>query len=61
MAERGADVSYEAIRSWCSGFGRQIAGNLKRRRPTLSARWHLDETVSRIVGRHVYLRRAVDD
>lgn len=61
MAERGVDVSYGAIRSWCFKFGRQIAGNLKRRRPAPSPRWHLDEMVSRIGGRHMYLWRAVDD
>ena len=61
LAERGVDASYEAIRSWCLKFGRQIAGNLKRRKLAPSPRWHLDEMVSRIGGRHVYLWRAVDD
>lgn len=61
LAERGVDASYEAIRRWCLKFGRQIAGNLKRRRPAPSPRWHLDEMVSRIGGRHMYVWRAVDD
>ncbi|WP_395650849.1 IS6 family transposase [Brevundimonas sp.] len=61
LAERGVDVSYEAIRCWCSNFGRQIARNLKRKRPAPSPRWHLDEMVSRIGGKHLYLWRAVDD
>ncbi|GAA0627280.1 hypothetical protein GCM10009422_25290 [Brevundimonas kwangchunensis] len=61
MAERGVDVSYEAIRSWTRKFGPKIAKNLKRRRPAPSARWHLDEMVSRIEGKHMYLWRAVDD
>ncbi len=61
LAERGVDVSYEAIRCWCSKFGRQIARNLKRKRPAPSPRWHLDEMVSRIGGKHLYLWRAVDD
>jgi putative transposase len=61
LAERGIDASYEAIRNWCRKFGKQIAGNLKRRRPAPSPRWHLDEMVSRIGGRHMYLWRAVDD
>jgi len=61
LAERGVDVSYEAIRNWCSKFGRQIAMNLKRQRPPPSPRWHLDEMVSRIGGKQMYLWRAVDD
>ena len=61
LAERGIDASYEAVRNWCRKFGNQIAGNLKRRRPAPSPRWHLDEMVSRIGGRHMYLWRAVDD
>ena len=61
LAERGIDASYEAVRNWCRKFGKQIAGNLKRRRPPPSPRWHLDEMVSRIGGRHMYLWRAVDD
>lgn len=61
LAERGIDVSYEAISMWVRKFGPQIARNLKRLRPVPSSRWHLDEMVSRIDGRHMYLWRAVDD
>jgi putative transposase len=61
LAERGIDASYEAIRNWCRKFGRQIARNLKRSRAAPSPRWHLDEMVSRIGGRHMYLWPAVDD
>lgn len=61
LAERGIDASYEAVRNWCRKFGKQIARNLKRRRPAPSPRWHLDEMVCRIGGRQMYLWRAVDD
>ena len=61
LAERGIDVSYEAIRDWCRKFGLQIARNLRRRRPGPSPRWHLDEMVSVIGGRNMYVWRAVDD
>jgi putative transposase len=61
LAERGIDASYEAIRNWCRKFGPQIAKNLKRSRAAPSPRWHLDEMVSRIGGRHMYVWRAVDD
>jgi len=61
LAERGIDFSYEAIRDWGRKFGLQIARNLRRRRPAPSPRWHLDEMVSLIGGRHMYVWRAVDD
>lgn len=61
LAQRGIEVSYETIRCWTIKFGPQIAENLKRKRPSPSPRWHLDEMVCRIRGRRMYLWRAVDD
>ncbi|RZI70690.1 MAG: IS6 family transposase [Pseudomonas sp.] len=61
LAERGIDVSYEAVRCWTRKFGAQIARNLKRQRPAPSPRWHLDEMVSSIAGKRMYVWRAVDD
>jgi transposase-like protein len=61
LAHRGIDLSYKTIRCWTLKFGPSIARNLKRRRPTPSARWHLDEMVVNIRGRRMYLWRAVDD
>ena len=60
LAERGFDVSYETVRSWVLKFGPVIARRLRRRRPRPSDRWHLDEMVVRIVGKRMYLWRAVD-
>ena len=54
LAQRGIEVSYETIRRWTIKFGPQIAWNLKRRRPTPSPRWHLDEMVR---SSHVSLAR----
>jgi transposase-like protein len=61
MAQRGVDVSREAIRCWVNKFGPWIAANLRRRRPCPTGRWHLDEMVCKIGGRRMYLWRAVDD
>lgn len=61
MAERGIEVSREAIRCWVIKFGPLIAANLRRRRDRPAARWHLDEAVVKIGGRRMYLWRAVDD
>src|SRR6059058_2198310 len=60
LAERGLDISYETVRRWVLKFGPAIARKLRRRRPRPSDRWHLDEMVVRIAGKHMYLWRAVD-
>src|SRR5918992_434627 len=61
LAERGLEVSYETVRRWVLKFGPAIARNLRRLRPRPSPRWHLDEMMVRIAGKHMYLWRAVDD
>src|SRR5689334_4452113 len=61
LAERGLDISYEAVRRWVLKFGPAIARRLRQRRPRPSDRWHLDEMVVRISGERMYLWRAVDD
>ena len=61
MAQRGVDVSYEAIRRWTRKFGRLFAQNLRKSRAAPSCRWHLDEMVVRISGKRMFLWRAVDD
>lgn len=61
MAERGIDVSREAIRCWVIKFGPLIAASLRRSRSRPTGRWHLDEVVVKIGGRRMYLWRAVDD
>src|SRR6201985_1619690 len=55
LAERGLDVSYETVRSWVLKLGPIIAHRVRG-----SRRWHLDEMVVRIAGKHMYLWRAVD-
>ncbi len=58
MAQRGINVTYEAIRRWCRKFGQQYANELKRRRPTPGDKWHLDEVFLKINGKTQYLWRA---
>src|SRR5438477_2468657 len=60
LAERGLDLSYESVRSWVVKFGPAIARGLRRGRPRPSGRWHPDEMIVRIAGKHMYLWRAVD-
>ena len=60
LAERGIDVSYETVRRWALKFGGIIARKLRRGRPRLDGRWHLDEVFVSINCRHLYVWRAVD-
>src|SRR5947199_10565006 len=61
LAERGLYVSYETVRRWVLKFGPLIARKLREARARPSARLHLDEMVVRIVGKRMYLWRAVDN
>jgi putative transposase len=60
MASRGIVVTYETIRQWTPRFGRQFANELRRRQPRRGDKWHLDEVVLTIKGKHHYLWCAVD-
>jgi hypothetical protein len=60
LAERGIEVSCEAIGTWTQKFGAQFAQNLRRLRSKPTGRWQLDERVARI-GRRMFLWRAVDE
>jgi putative transposase len=60
LAYRGVIVTYEAIRQWTLKFGQDYANTLRRRQPKRGDKWHLDEVVLTIRGKHHYLWRAVD-
>jgi putative transposase len=60
LASRGVTVSYEAIRLWCGKFGAEYARTLRRHKPRVGRRWHVDEVFIRIGGTIHYLWRAVD-
>ena len=60
LAQRGIPVSHETIRTWCYRFGPVLAGQLRRKRPQPSDKWHLDEVFVSINRRRYYLWRAVD-
>ena len=60
LAARGIFVTYETIRQWCLKFGQAFANELRRRQPRRGDKWHLDEMVITMHGKHHYLWRAVD-
>lgn len=59
LAERGVTVSHETIRTWVTKFGTQFARKIRRERPHLNNKWHLDEVVIKIRGKTHWLWRAV--
>lgn len=60
LLERGIVFSYETIRRWGRKFGPACARQLRRKRPSRSDIWHLDEVVFSIAGKKHWLWRAVD-
>jgi len=60
LAERGINVTYEAIRLWCNRFGPKYAARLKRRHQGYGDTFFIDEVFIRIDGQQFYLWRAVD-
>ena len=60
LAERGVNVSYEAVRRWCLRFGPTFANRLRKRSGPGGDQWLVDEGFVRIDGRLRYLNRAVD-
>jgi putative transposase len=51
MLYRGIEVTYESIREWCRKFGQRYAHQVRRKRPYLTDKWHLDEVVITIKGK----------
>ncbi len=60
LAERGIDVTYEAIRLWCNRFGPKFATRLKRKHRGYGDTFFIDEVFVKIDGKQHYLWRAVD-
>jgi len=61
LAERGIQVSYEAIRLWCRKFGPLLSGELRYRHPRRRGdKWFLDEVALTMNKRRYWLWRAVD-
>ncbi len=60
LAERGINVTYEAIRLWCNRFGPKYAARLKRKHRGYGDTFFIDEVFIRIDGKQQNLWRAVD-
>jgi putative transposase len=60
LAERGINVSREAIRLWCNKFGAIYTRRLKRKHRGYGDTFFIDEVFVKINGKQHYLWRAVD-
>ena len=60
LAERGINVTYEAIRLWCNRFRPKYATRLKSKHRGYGDTFFIDEVFLRIGGKQYYLWRAVD-
>ncbi len=60
LAERGINVSREAIRLWCIKFGAVYTKRLKRKHRGYGDTFFIDEVFVKINGKQHYLWRAVD-
>jgi putative transposase len=60
LADRGINVTYEAIRLWCNRFGPKYAVRLKRKHQGFGDTFYIDEVFIKIDGKQHYLWRAVD-
>src|SRR5215510_14428588 len=60
VAERGVNVSDEAVRQWCLKFGSSFTKELRHRQGRPGDTWYLDEVFVTIRGKCHYLWRAVD-
>lgn len=60
LAQRGIEVSHEAVRQWCNKFGPQFAQRLRRKHRGYGDTFFIDEVFVKIQGEQHYLWRAVD-
>jgi putative transposase len=60
LAERGINVSYEAIRLWCNKFGPKYATRLRRKHQGYGDTFFIDKVFIKIDGIQHYLWRSVD-
>lgn len=61
LLDRGIEISYETIRSWCKTWGPVFARSIRKKRTScITDKWHVDEVRIKINGKIFWLWRAVD-
>ncbi|TWI19028.1 DDE superfamily endonuclease [Mesorhizobium tianshanense] len=60
MAERGLSVDHSTVHRWVVHFSLQLLERFNQRKRSVTGRWHMDQTCSKVRGRWMYLYRAID-
>ncbi|WP_378941724.1 IS6 family transposase [Mesorhizobium sp. ANAO-SY3R2] len=60
MAERGISVDHFTIHRWVIRFSPLLLERFNARKRGVTGKWHIDETYIRVLGRWMYLHRAID-
>lgn len=60
MAERGICIDHSTIHRWAVHFSPILLKRFNRRKRSVSAKWHMDESYIKVRGRWMYLYRAID-
>lgn len=59
-AERGVEIDHATLSRWVVKFSPLIAANAQLRKTPTAPSWRMDETYIKVLGKWVYLYRAVD-
>ncbi|KQZ22837.1 integrase [Mesorhizobium sp. Root552] len=60
MAERAFSVDHSIIHRWVVHFSPVLLERFNRRKRSVSAKWHVDETYIKVRGQWMYLYRVID-
>jgi transposase-like protein len=60
MAERGISVDPATIHRWIVRYSPDLLEQFTRHKRSVTGRWHVDETYSKVRGRWMYLYHAID-
>jgi putative transposase len=61
MVERGISVDHATIHRWVVRYSSESLERFNLRKRTVSRKWHVDETYTKVRGRWMYLYPAIDN
>ena len=60
MAERGISVDHTTIHRWTIRYAQLLLERFKRRKRSVTGKWHIAETYIKVRDQWMYLYRAID-
>ncbi|TDQ10904.1 transposase-like protein [Phyllobacterium brassicacearum] len=60
MQERNIHVDHSTVHRWVLRFSSQLLERLNKRKRSVTAKWHVDETYVKVRGKWMYFYRAID-